>query len=139
MSKIVPYTPARICIAPGPCAPAQAGMSVELIQYFAGKVPILGVCLGHQAIGAAYGGNIVRAKQIMHGKTSDITHNGTDVFTGLPSPYCVTRYHSLAVERDTLPDCLEITAPTDAGEIMGLRNKTLPVSGVQFHPHKTDK
>src|SRR3546814_20088859 len=104
MSKIVPYTPARICIAPGPCAPAQAGISVELIQYFAGKVPILGVCLGHQAIGAAYGGKIVGAKQIMHGKTSDSTHNGTDVLTGLPSPYCLPRYQSLVFERETHPD-----------------------------------
>src|SRR5690606_8973322 len=98
------------------------------------KLPLLGVCLGHQAIGAAFGGNVVRARELMHGKVSPITHTGTDVFTGLPSPYTVTRYHSLAVERDTLPDCLEVTAQTEDGEIMGLRHKTLPVYGVQFHP-----
>lgn len=134
VADIAKMEPARICVSPGPCAPAQAGISVELIRHFAGKIPILGVCLGHQAIGVAYGGNIVRAKQIMHGKVSAITHTGTDVFTGLPSPFDVTRYHSLAVERATLPDCLEITAQTDDGEIMGLRHKTLSVYGVQFHP-----
>ncbi|RTZ45702.1 aminodeoxychorismate/anthranilate synthase component II [Candidimonas sp. SYP-B2681] len=134
VADIVAMKPERICVSPGPCSPAEAGISVELIQHFAGKVPLLGVCLGHQAIGAAYGGDIVRARQIMHGKVSDITHTGTDVFTGLPSPFTVTRYHSLAVKRDTLPDCLEVTAETSDGEIMGLRHKTLPVYGVQFHP-----
>lgn len=134
VADIVAMKPERICVSPGPCSPAEAGISIELIQHFAGKLPILGVCLGHQAIGAAYGGNIIRAQQIMHGKVSDITHTGTDIFTGLPSPFVVTRYHSLAVERDTLPDCLEITAETADGEIMGLRHKTLPVYGVQFHP-----
>jgi anthranilate synthase component 2 len=134
VADIADLAPDRICVSPGPCAPAQAGISVELIRHFAGKVPILGVCLGHQAIGVAYGGNIMRARQIMHGKVSAITHTGTDVFTGLPSPFDVTRYHSLAVERATVPDCLEITAQTDDGEIMGLCHKTLPVYGVQFHP-----
>ncbi|MGP1614261.1 MAG: anthranilate synthase component II [Pollutimonas bauzanensis] len=134
VADIAAMKPERICVSPGPCSPAEAGISVELIRHFAGKVPILGVCLGHQAIGAAYGGDIVRARQIMHGKVSDVTHSGSDVFSGLPSPFVVTRYHSLAVRRDTLPDCLEITAETADGEIMGLRHKTLPVYGVQFHP-----
>jgi anthranilate synthase component 2 len=134
VADIVAMKPERICVSPGPCSPAEAGISIELIQHFAGKLPILGVCLGHQAIGAAYGGNIIRAQQIMHGKVSDITHTGTDVFSGLPSPFVVTRYHSLAVERKTLPECLEITAETADGEIMGLRHKTLTVYGVQFHP-----
>jgi len=134
VAEIEQLNPDRLCISPGPRAPAQAGISIELIRAFAGKVPILGVCLGHQAIGAAYGGNIVRAQVQMHGKTSPITHRGTDVFKDLPSPYTVTRYHSLAVERATLPDCLEITAETSDGEIMGLRHRTLPIYGVQFHP-----
>ncbi|HUH60963.1 MAG TPA: aminodeoxychorismate/anthranilate synthase component II [Candidimonas sp.] len=134
VAEVVAMNPERICVSPGPCSPAEAGISVELIRHFAGQVPILGVCLGHQAIGAAYGGDIVRAKQIMHGKVSSITHTGTDVFGGLPSPFVVTRYHSLAVKRDTLPECLEVTAETEDGEIMGLRHKTLPVYGVQFHP-----
>lgn len=134
VAEIAALKPSRICISPGPCSPAEAGISVELIQYFAGKVPILGVCLGHQAIAAAYGGQIIRAKQIMHGKTSSITHTGTDVFNGLPSPFTVTRYHSLAIERESLPDCLEITATSSDHEIMGIRHRTLPVYGVQFHP-----
>ncbi len=134
VADIAAMKPDRICVSPGPCSPAEAGISVELIRHFAGKVPILGVCLGHQAIGAAYGGDIIRARQIMHGKVSDITHTGSDVFSGLPSPFVVTRYHSLAVDRNTLPDCLDITAETADGEIMGLRHKTLPVYGVQFHP-----
>jgi anthranilate synthase component 2 len=134
VADIAAMKPERICVSPGPCSPAEAGISIELIQSFAGKLPILGVCLGHQAIGAAFGGDIVRAQQIMHGKVSNITHTGTDVFTGLPSPYAVTRYHSLAIRRDTLPDCLEITAQTDDGEIMGVRHKSMPVYGVQFHP-----
>lgn len=126
--------PDRICLSPGPCTPAEAGISVELIREFAGRKPILGVCLGHQAIGVAFGGAVVRAHQIMHGKVSPVTHTGTDVFTGLPSPFTVTRYHSLAIERETLPDCLSITAETADGEIMGVAHKTLPVYGVQFHP-----
>lgn len=134
MTEIEALNPERICISPGPCTPAQAGISIELIHHFAGKLPILGVCLGHQAIGAAYGGDIVRAREIMHGKVSPVTHTGTDVFKGLPSPFNVTRYHSLAIARDTLPDCLSITAETADGEIMGIAHRTLPVYGVQFHP-----
>lgn len=123
-----------ICVSPGPCSPSEAGISVELIKHFAGKIPILGVCLGHQSIGAAFGASIISAKQLMHGKTSAITHTGTDVFSDLPSPYTVTRYHSLAIERDSLPDCLEITAETDDDEIMAVAHKELPIFGVQFHP-----
>jgi anthranilate synthase component 2 len=134
LAEIASMAPERICVSPGPCSPQEAGISVELIQHFAGKMPILGVCLGHQAIGAAYGGDIVRAQKIMHGKVSAITHTGTDVFKDLPSPFTVTRYHSLAIKRATLPDCLEVTAETSDGEIMGVRHKTLPVYGVQFHP-----
>ena len=134
VADIAAMKPERICVSPGPCSPAEAGISIELIRHFAGKLPILGVCLGHQAIGAAFGGDIVRARQIMHGKVSDITPTGTDVFKGLPSPYAVTRYHSLAIKRDTLPDCLDITAQTDDGEIMGVRHKSMPLYGVQFHP-----
>ena len=134
LAGIEAIDPDHICVSPGPCSPAEAGISIELIRHFAGRKPILGVCLGHQAIGAAYGGRIVRAREIMHGKVSPITHRGTDVFTGLPSPYTVTRYHSLAIERDSLPACLDITAETDDGEIMGVAHKSLPVYGVQFHP-----
>ncbi|HWK69238.1 aminodeoxychorismate/anthranilate synthase component II [Pollutimonas sp. M17] len=134
VADIAAMKPERICVSPGPCSPAEAGISIELIRHFAGKLPILGVCLGHQAIGAAFGGDIVRARQIMHGKVSNITHAGTDVFKGLPSPYAVTRYHSLAIQRDTLPDCLDVTAQTDDGEIMGVRHTSMPVYGVQFHP-----
>lgn len=134
LDEIAALKPARICISPGPRTPAEAGISIDLIRTFAGKVPILGVCLGHQAIGTAYGGKIVRAKTQMHGKTSAITHTGTDVFKDLPSPYTVTRYHSLVIERKSLPDCLAITAESDDGEIMGVRHKSLPVYGVQFHP-----
>jgi anthranilate synthase component 2 len=134
LDEIERLAPARIVISPGPCAPAQAGVSVPLLKHFAGRVPILGVCLGHQAIGEAFGGRIVRAREIMHGKTSPITHDGQGVFRGLPSPYTVIRYHSLAIERATLPDCLEITAETDDGEIMGVRHRHHRVEGVQFHP-----
>jgi anthranilate synthase component 2 len=134
LDEIEALAPDHICVSPGPCSPTEAGISVPLILRFAGKIPILGVCLGHQAIGAAFGGRVVRAKVIMHGKTSEITHTGSDVFTNLPSPFTVIRYHSLAIERETLPDCLEITAQTADGEIMGVRHKTLPVYGVQFHP-----
>ena len=134
VADIEAMKPERICVSPGPCSPAEAGISIELINHFAGKLPIFGVCLGHQAIGAAFGGDIVRAREIMHGKVSPITHTGTDLFTGLPSPFNVTRYHSLAIRRDTLPDCLQITAETADGEIMGIRHTTLPIYGVQFHP-----
>jgi anthranilate synthase component II len=126
--------PDRIMISPGPCSPTEAGISVELIQQAAGKIPLLGVCLGHQAIGAAFGGEIVRAKTLMHGKTSQIEHTGQSVFRDLPSPMTVTRYHSLAVRRETLPADLIVTSWTQDGEIMGMQHKTLPVHGVQFHP-----
>ena len=124
----------RICISPGPKAPRDAGFSVEVIEQFGGKLPILGVCLGHQAIGEAFGGKIIRAKQVMHGKTSQIAHTGVGVFKDIPSPFTVTRYHSLAIERASLPDCLEVTAWTDDGEIMGVRHKEFDIEGVQFHP-----
>ncbi|MDH3310527.1 MAG: aminodeoxychorismate/anthranilate synthase component II [Gammaproteobacteria bacterium] len=126
--------PAYIVISPGPCTPNEAGISVETIKKLGGKFPILGVCLGHQSIGQAYGGKIVRAKQLMHGKTSMIRHENKGVFAGLPNPFEATRYHSLVIEPDTVPDVLEVTARTDDGEIMGVRHKTLPVEGVQFHP-----
>ena len=126
--------PRRIVISPGPCTPNEAGISLELIARLAGKIPMLGVCLGHQAIGQAFGGKVVRAGRVMHGKTSPILHEGQGVFAGLPSPFEATRYHSLLVERASLPDCLEVTARTEEDEIMGLRHKTLPVEGVQFHP-----
>ncbi|MDO5666621.1 MAG: aminodeoxychorismate/anthranilate synthase component II [Alcaligenaceae bacterium] len=134
IEEIETLAPDLICVSPGPCTPAEAGISVELIKHFAGQLPILGVCLGHQSIGAAFGGQIIRAQQLMHGKTSSITHQSSDVFTDIPSPYTVTRYHSLAIERETLPDCLEITAETDDGEIMAVAHKELPIFGVQFHP-----
>jgi anthranilate synthase component 2 len=134
LDEVERLAPDRICVSPGPCSPAEAGISVPLIQTFAGRVPILGVCLGHQAIGAAFGGKIIRAQQLMHGKTSVITHRGTDVFRDLPSPFTVIRYHSLAIDRDEVPTCLDVTAQTLDGEIMGVRHRTLPVVGVQFHP-----
>jgi len=134
LDEVDAMAPARIVISPGPCTPAEAGISVPLLQRFGGRVPILGVCLGHQAIGAAFGGQVVRAQTVMHGKTSPVTHTGAGVFHGLPSPFTVTRYHSLAIERKSLPDCLEITAWTDDGEIMGVRHKEFAVQGVQFHP-----
>ena len=124
----------RLVISPGPCSPAEAGISVAAIQHFAGKLPILGVCLGHQAIGAAFGGTIVRAQQLMHGKTSVITTTQKGVFAGLPEKFTVNRYHSLAIERATCPDVLEITAWTEDGEIMGVRHQTLAIEGVQVHP-----
>jgi anthranilate synthase component II len=126
--------PDRIVVSPGPCSPAQAGISVELIQKSLGKIPLLGVCLGHQAIGAALGGRVIRAKTLMHGKTSVITHTGVGVFQDLPSPMTVIRYHSLAIERASLPPELKITAWTDDGEIMGVQHQSLPLHGVQFHP-----
>ena len=124
----------RLVVSPGPCSPAEAGISVAAIQHFAGKLPILGVCLGHQSIGAAFGGKIVRAQQLMHGKTSVITTTQEGVFTGLLKQFTVNRYHSLAIERDNCPDCLKVTAWTDDGEIMGVKHKTLDIEGVQFHP-----
>ena len=123
-----------IVISPGPCTPAEAGISVDTILRYAGRLPILGVCLGHQSIGAAYGGRVVHAKSLMHGKTSLIHHRGSDLFEGLPNPFEATRYHSLAVSREGLPSTLVVTAETDDGEVMGLRHATLPVYGVQFHP-----
>lgn len=126
--------PDRVLISPGPCSPAEAGVSLDMIGAFAGKKPILGVCLGHQSIGHFFGGRVVRADRLMHGKTSPILHKDTDVFRGLPQGFKATRYHSLLVERATLPDCLEITAETAEGEIMGLRHRTFPIWGVQFHP-----
>jgi anthranilate synthase component 2 len=134
IEEIEAMRPEKIVISPGPCSPAEAGISVATIKHFAGKLPILGVCLGHQSIGAAFGGKIVHAKQLMHGKTSQITHTDTGVFHGLPMPFTATRYHSLAVERESLPECLEVTAWTEDGEIMGMRHKALAIQGVQFHP-----
>ena len=134
LDEIAALAPDRICISPGPCSPNEAGVSVPVLERFAGKVPILGVCLGHQAIGHAFGGRVIRAKTLMHGKTSLIHHHSNSVFTGLPDPFTATRYHSLVIERESLPDCLEVTAWTDDGEIMGVRHKTLTVQGVQFHP-----
>ena len=131
---IAALKPERIVISPGPCTPNEAGISIPLIRAYGGKVPILGVCLGHQSIGQAFGGEIVRAQQLMHGKTSMIHHLDSGVFAGLPNPLRATRYHSLVIKRQTLPDCLEITAWTDDGEIMGVRHKTLAIEGVQFHP-----
>ncbi|MDX1348522.1 MAG: aminodeoxychorismate/anthranilate synthase component II [Thiomicrorhabdus chilensis] len=139
LEQIQAMNPEFLVISPGPCTPTEAGVSVEAIKYFAGKIPIMGVCLGHQAIGQAFGGKIVRAKQVMHGKTSPVYHHNVGMFTGLPNPVQTTRYHSLVIEQDSLPDCLEVTAWTqdDQGhldEIMGVRHKTLPIEGVQFHP-----
>lgn len=126
--------PERVLISPGPCSPKEAGVSLEMIAAFAGKVPLFGVCLGHQSIGHHFGGKVVRADRLMHGKTSPIKHADTDVFAGLPQGFAATRYHSLLIERASLPDCLEITAETAEGEIMGIRHKSLPIWGVQFHP-----
>ncbi|NMG77412.1 aminodeoxychorismate/anthranilate synthase component II [Aromatoleum diolicum] len=134
LEQIALMKPDQLVISPGPCTPTEAGISVPAIREFAGKLPILGVCLGHQSIGAAFGGRIVHAKRLMHGKTSPVFHEGQGVFRGLPNPVTCTRYHSLAIERESLPDCLEVTAWTDDGEIMGVRHKTLAVEGVQFHP-----
>jgi len=134
LAEIAALAPDYLVISPGPCSPKQAGISVAAIQTFAGRMPILGVCLGHQSIGYAFGGEIVHAKQLMHGKISPIHHANVGVFSGLPNPFNATRYHSLAIRRETLPDCLEITAWTDDGEIMGIRHKSFPIQGVQFHP-----
>jgi anthranilate synthase component 2 len=132
--EIERLAPARIVLSPGPCTPNEAGVSLDLIARFAGRVPILGVCLGHQAIGQAFGGRVIHAKTLMHGKVSRIHHKGAGVFRGLPTPYDATRYHSLAIERDSCPADLEVTAWTEDGEIMGVRHRSLPVEGVQFHP-----
>ncbi len=132
--EIEEMSPERIVISPGPCTPKEAGISIEVIRHFAGKVPILGVCLGHQSIGAAFGGEIIRAPRLMHGKTSMIYHDGRTIFDGLPNPFEATRYHSLVIKMETLPECLEITAWTDQGEIMGVRHREFIVEGVQFHP-----
>jgi anthranilate synthase component II len=134
LEQIESWKPAKIVISPGPCTPSEAGICVPLIERFAGAIPILGVCLGHQAIGQAFGGRIVRAGRVMHGKLSEVTHRGSGVFAGLRSPLTVTRYHSLVIERASLPGCLEVTGESEDGEIMGVRHKELPVEGVQFHP-----
>ncbi|WP_342416163.1 aminodeoxychorismate/anthranilate synthase component II [Paenibacillus sp. FSL R10-2782] len=134
LKGIEELAPEHILISPGPCTPNEAGISLDVISNFKGLIPIFGVCLGHQAIGQAFGGNVIRAERLMHGKTSPILHHNTSVFEGLPSPFTATRYHSLLVERESLPECLEITAETAEGEIMGLRHKEFAVEGVQFHP-----
>jgi len=134
LEQIATWRPEKIVISPGPCTPTEAGISVPLIQRFAGEIPILGVCLGHQAIGQAFGGRVIRARRVMHGKLSPVDHHGTGVFAGLANPLTVTRYHSLAIEEASLPDCLEVTAHSDDGEIMGVRHREHAVEGVQFHP-----
>jgi anthranilate synthase component 2 len=134
VDEIEALAPGRIVLSPGPCTPNEAGVSLGVIERFQGRVPILGVCLGHQAIGQAFGGKVIHAQTLMHGKVSSIHHAGKGVFAGLPSPYQATRYHSLAIERSSCPQSLEITAWTDDGEIMGVRHRSLPVEGVQFHP-----
>ena len=134
VAEIAKLNPARICISTGPCSPAEAGISVDTIKQYAGKIPILGVCLGHQAIGEAFGGNVIRAQKVMHGKTDSIHHTGLGVFKNIPDPFKVTCYHSLAIEKSSLPTCLRVTATSSDGEIMGVRHKELSVEGVQFHP-----
>jgi len=134
LDKIVDLNPERIVISPGPCTPNKAGVSLAVVDRFCGKIPVLGVCLGHQSIGQAFGGNIIHAKQLMHGKTSPVFHDNTGVFHGLPNPFIATRYHSLVVERATLPECLEVTAWTEDDEIMGIRHQSIAIEGVQFHP-----
>jgi anthranilate synthase/aminodeoxychorismate synthase-like glutamine amidotransferase len=133
-ADIAGLAPSHVVISPGPCTPNEAGISLEVIRTYAGKIPILGVCLGHQAIGQAFGGKVVRAPRVMHGKTSQIFHDGKGLFTGLPNPFEATRYHSLVIERTSVPEVLEVTARTADQEIMAVRHKTLPVEGVQFHP-----
>lgn len=134
LDQIAELNPKKILVSPGPCSPAEAGISCDVIKTFAGKLPIFGVCLGHQSIGHVFGGKVLRAERLMHGKTSPIKHSGANVFKDMPNPFEATRYHSLIVDRKTLPDCLRITAETEEGEIMGLEHKELPVFGVQFHP-----
>lgn len=134
LSEIEELKPERLVVSPGPCTPNEAGISVPVIKHFSGRLPILGVCLGHQSIGQAYGGRIMRAERLMHGKTSPVFHDNRELFAGLPNPFDATRYHSLLIERVSMPDCLEVTAWTQEGEIMGLRHRELAVWGVQFHP-----
>ncbi len=134
VAQIEALKPSRIVISPGPCTPMEAGVSVDTIKHFGGKLPLLGVCLGHQSLAVAFGGEVVRAERLMHGKTSKIRHDGKTIFQGLPNPFDATRYHSLIVKRETLPSCFEISAETAEGEIMGLRHRTLGIEGVQFHP-----
>ncbi|MCQ9326683.1 aminodeoxychorismate/anthranilate synthase component II [Neisseria dentiae] len=134
LEEIAALKPQYLVIGPGPCSPKEAGISVAAMQHFAGKLPVMGICLGHQTIGEAFGGNVVRAKTLMHGKVSPVHHLNKGMFRNLPNPVTCTRYHSLVIDRPTLPSCLEITAWTDDGEIMGVRHKTLPIEGVQFHP-----
>ena len=134
IEEIESLNPKKIVISPGPCTPDKAGISIEVIRNFAGKIPLLGVCLGHQSVGAAFGGEVVKAGKLMHGKTSEVRHDGKTLFKGLPNPFTATRYHSLELNRKTLPDCFEITAESEDNEIMGIRHKELSVEGVQFHP-----
>jgi para-aminobenzoate synthetase component 2 len=134
LSEIEVLNPVFLMISPGPCSPNEAGISLEAIEYFAGKIPIFGVCLGHQSIGQAFGGNVIRADKLMHGKTSEMHHDGRTIFKGLDNPFTATRYHSLIVEKSSLPDCFEISAWTAEDEIMAIRHKSLPIEGVQFHP-----
>ncbi|RUM33724.1 MAG: anthranilate/aminodeoxychorismate synthase component II [Desulfobulbus sp.] len=134
VEEITAMSPDRLLVSPGPCTPSEAGISIEAIRTFAGKIPVLGVCLGHQSIGEAFGGKVIRAGRVMHGKTSPMHHDNRGVFTGLDNPFDGMRYHSLVVEEETLPDCLEASAHTDQGELMGLRHKEFMVEGVQFHP-----
>lgn len=134
VAEIAALKPDRIVVSPGPCSPEEAGISMAAIREYAGTIPLLGVCLGHQSLGAAFGGRVVRSASLMHGKTSPIHHDGTELFAGLPNPFNATRYHSLVVERSSLPACLEVTAWVENGEIMGMRHRDLPVWGVQFHP-----
>lgn len=134
VEKALELDPDRVVISPGPCTPNEAGCSIRVIEAFAGRKPLLGVCLGHQCIGQHFGGKVIRASRLMHGKTSPVTHTASEVFEGVPQRFAATRYHSLLVEKESLPGCLEVTAETDEGEIMGLRHKDLPVWGVQFHP-----
>ncbi len=134
LAEIEKLQPERLVVSPGPCTPDEAGISVSAVKHFAGQLPILGVCLGHQSIGQAFGGRVVRADRLMHGKTSPVFHDGRELFVGLPDPFAATRYHSLLLERSSLPECLELTAWTAEGEIMGMRHRELPVWGVQFHP-----
>lgn len=134
IEEIENLNPDFLMISPGPCSPNEAGISLEAIKYFAGKIPIFGVCLGHQSIGQAFGGNVIRADKLMHGKTSEMHHDGKTIFEGLDNPFTATRYHSLIVETESLPDCFEVSAWTDENEIMAIRHKTMPIEGVQFHP-----
>lgn len=134
LQEIEALNPNYLVIGPGPCSPKEAGISIAAMTHFAGKLPIMGICLGHQTIGEAFGGNIIRAQTLMHGKVSPVSHHGTGMFKNLPNPVTCTRYHSLVIERSSLPECLEITAWTEDGEIMGVRHKTYPIEGVQFHP-----